>query len=172
MNQLLRIERGQLRVLRRYFRIAKFLYQTCMVWFSWVLLGLLGHYLLELVKTIHRILGINRKVVFNTKRIDYFTIQCKQLATKPSLSRESYKAWHYDIKKFSSHPEYQSSHGKATPIYLLQRFVPFLFKLCWIYPYLKSLKQLKQIWRVFSLRFWMSPLPDYSVGFYLALKET
>ena len=67
------------------------------------------------------------------KSIDYFHIQYKALATKPSLSCESYKGWFSNIEKSSSDKSY--THVSAAEIWTCCSF----FKFCWRYSYLKFL---------------------------------
>ena len=171
MNQLLRMERGQLQVTRKYFRISKFLYQNCMFWFSWLFLG---HNLLELVKirTCQNDPQSSRHKWKSclTKRIDYFTIHCKQLATKPSLSRESHKAWHSNVEKSSSQTEYliQLYHGKATPTYLMHFCRAFFNSVEYILTW-NSWSNWSEYGKFSSCGFQRRPLRDYTVGFYVAL---
>ena len=71
-----------------------------MVWFSWVFLR---HNLLELVETIHNIHGINGNVVLGKELAISGHVQFKELATKPSLSFESYKKREAQISRNPVH---------------------------------------------------------------------
>lgn len=90
--------------------ISKILYQTYMVWFSCFSRA-------KAFKTRRNDSQSSRNTQKSClfKSIDYFHIQYKALATKPSLSCDSYKAGDSQISR-------NPVQIKATPMYLLQKF--------------------------------------------------